>query len=433
MDASQLGHKHNIIRALGTGDIPDKRVEGETNRECARWFDSHNVHRHYFPQRCIYWWLPDHSHLSIALHCRIGTHNNVSSSELFKVLAIAVGRAGCENSLPTFWNQQLNDPINQQISYEKHCTSVECINISLWLYVLGTYILSSIKSWTTTFEILIVVMAIATIIILCGTLSYIHLKPCGSTCVVHVFVAATLKRHHQCPSNTSQLHNPEAVELPLPNTNQLRFLEKASIIVLQGVNDKESKWRLCTVTEVEETKLLLGMFPMCTTFLMSGVVLSVGNTYFLEQGNSMESKLGKIQIPILSFLLLFEVSRVVTTKIYSLTLSSCTRLDETCLSKLRLGVGMLLSVNCCVVAALVETKRLNVISSNGLLHEPGATVLMSMFWLTPQFLLLGATDGLVKDGVRQLSQLNEDIRRTIRQHNDWSRDHSKYTCCDHFK
>ncbi|KAF9602210.1 hypothetical protein IFM89_025832 [Coptis chinensis] len=317
--------------------------------------------------------------------------------------AIAVGRAGYENLASIFWNEQLIDPNNQKISNEKHCTNLDWINISLWIILLGTYLLSSIESWSVLYGILVVVMVIATIIFLSGTLSYKHVKPQGSplACVVCVFVAATLKRHLQYPPNTFQLHNPEKVELPLPYTNRLRFLDKASLIVSPALNDNRSKWRLCTVTEVEESKVVLGMFPMWITFLMCGVVRSVGDTYFLEQGNNMENKLGKIRIPILSFFLLFEVSRVITIKIYSLILSSRTQLDQKSSYELRIGVGMLLSVKCCVVAALVETKRLNVLKNCGLQHTADTTVPMSVFWLMPQFLLLGAMDGLVKDGIKQ--------------------------------
>ncbi|GLT70621.1 hypothetical protein SLA2020_426890 [Shorea laevis] len=57
-------------------------------------------------------------------------------------------------------------------------------------------------------------------------------------------------------------------------------------------------------------------------------------------------------------------------------------------------IAMLFSILCCITAAKVETKRLDVIKIYGLLDKPDEEIPMSMFWLLPQFFLLGALDGI---------------------------------------
>ncbi|CAK9135741.1 unnamed protein product [Ilex paraguariensis] len=60
-----------------------------------------------------------------------------------------------------------------------------------------------------------------------------------------------------------------------------------------------------------------------------------------------------------------------------------------------IGFGIMISIFCCIVVALVEQRRLNVAKGHGLINVPHCTIPMSIFWLIPQFLLLGAPQGIV--------------------------------------
>ncbi|KAI5325816.1 hypothetical protein L3X38_034890 [Prunus dulcis] len=63
---------------------------------------------------------------------------------------------------------------------------------------------------------------------------------------------------------------------------------------------------------------------------------------------------------------------------------------------------MVLSSLCCVVAALVEARRLAVVKSSGLIDLPEETIPMTIFWLVPHFVLLGCTDGIFRRAIGSL-------------------------------
>lgn len=63
----------------------------------------------------------------------------------------------------------------------------------------------------------------------------------------------------------------------------------------------------------------------------------------------------------------------------------------------RIGIGMVLSVASMIVAALVERKRLNIVQENLL----KGSMSMSVFWLAPQFLIVGIGDGFALVGLQE--------------------------------
>jgi peptide/histidine transporter 3/4 len=67
----------------------------------------------------------------------------------------------------------------------------------------------------------------------------------------------------------------------------------------------------------------------------------------------------------------------------------------------RIGIGMFLSVLCMVSAALVEKKRTHVASTHGLLDTPKTAIPLSIFWLIPQFVLLGIADVFTLVGLQE--------------------------------
>ncbi|MED6216228.1 hypothetical protein PIB30_005490 [Stylosanthes scabra] len=82
------------------------------------------------------------------------------------------------------------------------------------------------------------------------------------------------------------------------------FLNKA---MMMDENDASSNsrnpWRLCTVTQVEQVKLILRLIPIWLCCIMFFVVQSQLVTFFPKQGSTMDRSIGpKFQIPPASLL-----------------------------------------------------------------------------------------------------------------------------------
>ncbi|XP_028056593.1 protein NRT1/ PTR FAMILY 5.4-like [Camellia sinensis] len=82
-------------------------------------------------------------------------------------------------------------------------------------------------------------------------------------------------------------------------------------------------------------------------------------------------------------------------------------------SGMKVGLGMLAALVCCKVAWLVEYIRLKSLKEHGLLGHPDAIAPISIFWLSPQFVLMGIMDGLARDGMEDFFkyQVPESMRK----------------------
>lgn len=78
----------------------------------------------------------------------------------------------------------------------------------------------------------------------------------------------------------------------------------------------------------------------------------------------------------------------------------------------RIGSGMFLSALSMVIAAFVEMKRLKMARDYGLIDTPSATIPMSIWWLVPQYVLFGVSDGLTMVGLQEFfyDQVPDELR-----------------------
>ncbi|MFS7910641.1 putative proton-dependent oligopeptide transporter family [Helianthus anomalus] len=77
-----------------------------------------------------------------------------------------------------------------------------------------------------------------------------------------------------------------------------------------------------------------------------------------------------------------------------------------------IGIGILISIVSMGVAAIVETKRLKVAREYGLLDDPDAVIPMKIWWLLPQYLLVGAGDVFTIVGMQEFfyDQMPSDLK-----------------------
>ncbi|KAJ0640416.1 putative proton-dependent oligopeptide transporter family, MFS transporter superfamily [Helianthus annuus] len=280
-----------------------------------------------------------------------------------------------------------------------------------------------VKPWKLRFGIPAICSVLATLLFFTGWPYYDRDPPKGSplTTTVRVFVATAHNISQPIPNHKDLYYEDDTRP-----TSSLRFLltpatrnwisnltraclDKAAIKVPEG--QQPNKWKVCNVHEVEDTKIGIRMLPMWSTFIVVGIVLSIGNTYYLEQANHMDRKLGKIEVSIPIFLLFYKATSSISATSYSF-LINCTKKYA---PPVGIATGMVLSVLCCITAAKVETRRLHRIRDHGLLDKPEDQIPMSIFALLPQFMLLAAVDGIANNSIKGFfwNQTPESMRRYL--------------------
>lgn len=151
------------------------------------------------------------------------------------------------------------------------------------------------------------------------------------------------------------------------------------------------------MAEVEDAKIAVRMVPMWLTFIMCGVVSSVANTYFVEQANHMNPKIGKWKVPTQILLLLFKSGQ----STFGAAAFVLLKISKRYAPSVGIGVAMVFSVLCCITAARIEKKRLNVIRRHDLLDKPDEDIPMSVYWLLFQFFLLSGLDSFLEKSVAE--------------------------------
>ncbi|KAG9138628.1 hypothetical protein Leryth_020468 [Lithospermum erythrorhizon] len=258
--------------------------------------------------------------------------------------------------------------------------------------VIGGIALPYIKPWSIKFGIPAICTLVATIVFLSASCLYIKKEPEGSP-ITHLFkviVAAASRSAEQLPSRTD-LNEGDG---KLPHTDGLRWLDKAAI---KSTKYEGNKWRVCTVTEVEETKIAIRMVPMWITFILCGVVFSAGNTYFQEQAKNLSTKVGKIKVPLPILLVGQQLAKAIFCRIYNSWRSPEKRHKH--VPPIGILVAMIFSTLCCITAAKVEARRLDVIKSHDLADKPDETIPMNIFWVLPQFVLLAGLEAFFDSSV----------------------------------
>ncbi|KAK1408257.1 hypothetical protein QVD17_39893 [Tagetes erecta] len=260
-------------------------------------------------------------------------------------------------------------------------------------------------------------IVIGWLIFMSGTKRYRFKRLVGSplTQIASVFVVAWTKRHMKLPSDPSLLFNVDDVEIAvdskrskqkLPHSKQFRFLDKAAIKDTEKSYESMmtvDKWCLATLTDVEEVKLVIRMLPIWATTILFWTVYAQMTTFSVSQATTMDRHIGKsFQIPAASLTVFFVGSILLTVPLYDRIIAPIAKRilkHPHGLSPLqRVGVGLVLSILAMVAAALTEIKRLDVARSHGLVDKPSKVVPLTVFWLVPQFLLVGSGEAFTYMG-----------------------------------
>ncbi|KAB2088675.1 hypothetical protein ERO13_A03G009200v2 [Gossypium hirsutum] len=324
----------------------------------------------------------------------------------------ALGTGGLKSSVSGFGSDQFDDSDPEEKSQMTNFFNwfFFFINIgSLGSVTILVYIQDNLgREWG--YGICACAIVIGLVVFLSGTKRYRFKKLVGSplTQIATVFVAAWKKKHLELPLDPSLLFNiddaAEGLKMKkkqkLPHTKQFRFLDRAAI--KDPSLNEANKWNLATLTDVEEVKLVLRMLPIWATTVIFWTVYAQMTTFSVSQATTMNRHIGKFQIPPASLTVFFVGSILLTVPIYDRLIVPIARKllkNPQGLTPLqRIAVGLVLSIIAMVAAALTEIKRLRAATTNGLANNPTAQIPLSVFWLVPQFLLVGAGEAFTYIG-----------------------------------
>ncbi|KAJ9180647.1 hypothetical protein P3X46_008863 [Hevea brasiliensis] len=327
----------------------------------------------------------------------------------FAIYLISVGTGGHKPSLESFGADQFDDDHceerKKKMSYFNWWNLGLCSGLLLGVTLI-VYTQDHV-SWGAADISLTVVMVLSLAIFIIGRPFYRYRAPSGSplTPMLQVLVAAIRKRNLPHPSNPAELYQVSRMDNGrlLCHTKKLKFLDKAAILEdTENSAKKQSPWRLATVTKVEEMKLVLNMIPIWLATLPFGICVAQASTFFIKQGTTLNRKIGNgFEIPAASIYSLAAIGMIISVTIYEKilvpTLRRITGNERGIKILQRIGIGMLFSITTMIVAAIVERKRLNIADKDPL----KGSISMSVFWLAPQFFIIGIGDGFTLVGLQE--------------------------------
>ncbi|KAG4180707.1 hypothetical protein ERO13_A10G181200v2 [Gossypium hirsutum] len=337
--------------------------------------------------------------------CTDGICNKASTLQIVffytSLYTIAIGAGGTKPNISTFGADQFDD-FNPQEKEHK----VSFFNWWMFSSFLGALVatlalvyIQENLGWGLGYGIPTVGLLFSLFVFYLGTPIYRHkVKKTKSPArdLIQVPIIAFWNRKLQVPNHPSQLHEHEPQQYINSGKRQVhytpifRFLDKAA------VKDGNSSKPPCTVTQVEGTKLVLGMLLIWLVTLIPSTIWAQINTLFVKQGTTMDRSLGSsFQIPAASLGSFVTFSMLLSVPMYDCYFVPFMRRKTgnprgiTLLQ--RLGIGFVIQIAAIAIAYAVEVRRMHAIRMHQIMG-PKETVPMSIFCLLPQYVLLGIAD-----------------------------------------
>ncbi|XP_049410299.1 protein NRT1/ PTR FAMILY 2.3-like [Solanum stenotomum] len=319
---------------------------------------------------------------------------------LYAALALAyLGNGGTRFTIGSMGANQFHKPNHQAIFFNWYTFALYTSN------VIGSTVLLYIEdnvSWVLGFAICVTFNILGLAIFLSGHCFYRHIEAQQESPFMSLArVAVAAIRKHREPLSlgdedyyhgmTKQDSATSAHDLTNPS-KFFRFLNRAALIT-EGDKKPDrvaaEPWRLCTVQQVEDLKILIKLFPIWTTGLLLCTPLVIQTSLATLQALKMDRHLGSnFKIPAGSVIVFTMISTCITITFMDRVLSPLlTKRIRTSLTPLqRVGIGHVLTVVSMVLSALVESKRIKLDKSH---HQNSVVVPMSVFWLAPQLAISG--------------------------------------------
>ena len=312
---------------------------------------------------------------------------------------VAIGSGGVRSSLLPFGAEQFDDDNATDRESKGSFFSWFYLCVDFGPIVSGLFIvwIQNNVSWGLGFGISTACIALAFGAFVLATPMYKRRMPTGTPLkrLSQVIVAACRKITLRVPADAGMLYevSDKVDNQPkIEHTGEFSFLDKAAIITESDfeeiTEEAGSSWKLCTVTQVEELKILLRLLPIWATSIIMSSAYAQMNTTFIQQGSVMNMSILSVSVPAAS-MGSFEVTCVLTwvllySKVIAPAVRSLSSNGDGGPSQLqRMGAGRLLMALAMTVSALVEMKRLD---------SAARGEQITIAWQIPQYFFLAGAE-----------------------------------------
>ncbi|KGN50724.1 protein NRT1/ PTR FAMILY 5.1 [Cucumis sativus] len=342
--------------------------------------------------------------------CNNGVCSKATPSQItffyVSLYTIALGAGGTKPNISTFGADQFDDfnPTEKQMKVSFFNWWMFSSFLGALFATLGLVYVQENIGWGLGYGIPTVGLLFSLFIFYLGTPIYRHkVRKSRSPAkdLIRVPVTAFRNRKLELPASPNELYEVELQSYPgygagaskrqVQHTPTFRFLDKAAI--KDGTNSSRPS---CTVTQVEGTKLVLGMIIIWLATLVPSTIWAQINTLFVKQGTTLNRTLSHgFQIPAASLGSFVTLSMLISVPMYDRYFVPFMRQKTgnprgiTLLQ--RLGIGFVIQIIAIAIAYAVEVRRMHVIRTNHIV-QPKEVVPMSILWLLPQYILLGIAD-----------------------------------------
>ncbi|KAK9069019.1 hypothetical protein SSX86_013135 [Deinandra increscens subsp. villosa] len=293
---------------------------------------------------------------------------------------IAVGAGGTKPNISTMGADQFDnfDP-------KERAQKLNFFNWWMFSIYTGTLFSSSFLvyiqdnvGWGIGYGIPTAGLVAAMVIFIIGTPKYRHKPASGSpfSKMAKVLVAATRNWNRVVPEDPKKLYELSLDDYLGPgkhiigHSSSVRFLDRAAVRTEEPV----SEWRVCPVTQVEQTKQMVKMVPILIATFIPSTLLAQTHTLFIKQGVTLVRSVGPhFQIPpaclsvfVTIFLL---ISIVLYDRFFVPTVRKYTKNPRGITILQRMAIGLVLHVVIMVIASVVERKRLSVAKDHGIFED----------------------------------------------------------------
>ncbi|OVA15858.1 Proton-dependent oligopeptide transporter family [Macleaya cordata] len=307
----------------------------------------------------------------------------------FSLYLVAVGKAGFKPCAEAFGADQFNgrnpEESESKSSFFNWWYFGLCVGSSFSLLIL-TYIQDNL-SWALGFGIPCIFLAVALLAFFFGRKTYRHSvkqhKENPIQRITRVFIAAA--KNWRTASSSADIQLEEAIGMPphiCVGAHQFKFLDKALIDISNVPVDSRKNNEPCSLSQVEDAKVVLRLVPIWITCLIYAVVVAQSPTFLTKQGSTMERLIGLgIQIPPALLQALISLSIILFIPIYDRVFMPLAQ----AFTRKPNGITMLQRIG----------------ADFGLIDMPTETVPMSVWWLVSQYFLLGLTEVFTMVGLQE--------------------------------